>query len=275
MLGGVREKIMQTRSTQQVASVYGPVKSWRYGKSLGIDPIGAISTCSFNCVYCQLGEIEDKTLDRALFIPTEKIVADLELFAPWDVDVVTLSGSGEPTLALNLGEILEKVKIITAKPTLVLTNGTMLLDAKTSSELALADRVSVKIDAIEADRLRRINRPVAGLNVADILMGIKQFRSQFQGELAIQTMVLSCWSEETEAEYIRLVREISPTEIQLNTPTRPKPLKHELNARGNHVKADFVEYPVQVLQCVSLEVLEDLGKKIEKDTGIPVRHARL
>lgn len=264
---------MQTRSTQQFTSVYGPVKSWRYGKSLGIDPIGVISTCSFNCVYCQLGEIEEKTIDRALFVPTEKIVADLKLFAPWDVDVVTLSGSGEPTLALNLGEILEKIKIITAKPTLVLTNGTTLLDAKTRSELSLADRVSLKLDAIEADRLRRINRPVAELNLANILMGIKEFRSQFQGELAIQTMILSPWNNETQAEYIRLVSEIAPTEIQLNTPTRPKPLKRELSGRGNHVKTDSIPYPVKILQCVSAEILEDLGNKIEKATNIPVRRA--
>lgn len=52
---------------QAFFSVYGPVFSWRYGNSLGIDPIGQTSTCSFNCVYCQLGEIEQITRDRRLF----------------------------------------------------------------------------------------------------------------------------------------------------------------------------------------------------------------
>jgi wyosine [tRNA(Phe)-imidazoG37] synthetase (radical SAM superfamily) len=64
-------------------SVYGPVESWRYGRSLGIDPIGPISACSFNCVYCQLGEIEQPTDERQLFIPTAQILADLQAFAPW------------------------------------------------------------------------------------------------------------------------------------------------------------------------------------------------
>ena len=83
-------------------SVYGPVASWRFGSSLGIDPIGLVSTCSFNCAYCQLGEIEQKTEQRRIFITSEQISRDLSAFAPWDVDIVTLSGSGEPTLALNL-----------------------------------------------------------------------------------------------------------------------------------------------------------------------------
>lgn len=93
---------MPTETISPFTSVYGPVSSWRYGRSLGVDPIGQVSICSFNCVYCQLGEIEKKTSDRAIYIPTEQIIQDLKTFAPWDVDVITLSGSGEPTLALNL-----------------------------------------------------------------------------------------------------------------------------------------------------------------------------
>jgi wyosine [tRNA(Phe)-imidazoG37] synthetase (radical SAM superfamily) len=104
-------------------SVYGPLKSWRYGKSLGIDPIGKTSVCSFNCVYCQLGEIEIITKERRIFVPTETILNDLKSFAPWnEIDIITLSGSGEPTLALNLGEILKGIKKITNHQTLVLTN---------------------------------------------------------------------------------------------------------------------------------------------------------
>jgi len=60
--------------TSRFTAVYGPVSSWRYGRSLGIDPIGCVSTCSFNCVYCQLGEIEHKTSTRAIYVPTEQIL---------------------------------------------------------------------------------------------------------------------------------------------------------------------------------------------------------
>ncbi|MGK7878221.1 MAG: radical SAM protein [Xenococcaceae cyanobacterium] len=262
---------MSTQSTVRFASVYGPVNSWRYGRSLGIDPIGVLSTCSFNCVYCQLGEIEQKTRHRALFIPTEQILEDLQAFAPWDVDVVTISGSGEPTLALNLGEILRQIKVVTGKPTLVLTNGTMLGNPAVRADLAFADKVSVKLDAISPDQLRRINRPVTGLNWSDIWADTQQFRAEFRGELGIQTMILSTWNARAQAEYISLVQAIAPDEVQLNVPTRPKPLKRQLGGRGNHTPAESRPYRVQVFKCVSAEILQEFATKINKATGIPVR----
>ena len=69
------------------SAVYGPVSSWRYGRSLGIDAIGNVSTCSFNYVYCQLGEIKTKTCDRAIYVSTQEILDNLQAFAPWDAGV--------------------------------------------------------------------------------------------------------------------------------------------------------------------------------------------
>ncbi|WP_013323210.1 radical SAM protein [Gloeothece verrucosa] len=264
---------MLTESTAQFTPVYGPVKSWRYGRSLGIDPIGKISSCSFNCVYCQLGEIEQPTGDRALFVATSEILDHLKHFAPWDVEVITLSGSGEPTLALNLGEILREIKALTGKPTLVLTNGTLLTDAAVRSELAHADKVSLKLDAVNASQLKRINRPIREFNLAELVRGIKQFREQYKGELSIQTMVLVPWDDITINTYIELIKQINPKEIQLNTPKRPKPLQHQLEARGNHTQAEERFYPVQVLKCVSATVLEALATRIAQETQIAIKCA--
>jgi wyosine [tRNA(Phe)-imidazoG37] synthetase (radical SAM superfamily) len=258
-------------TTAKFHSVYGPVSSWRYGRSLGIDPIGTISTCSFNCVYCQLGEIEQKTSDRASFIPTTEIIEDLQAFAPWDVDVITLSGSGEPTLALNLGEIILKIKELTNKPVAVLTNGTLLIDPKVRQELSLADKVAVKLDSISEAQLQRSDRPVKNINWNDIWTGIEKFRAEFTGELAIQTMILTPWDSNTQTTYIRLMQSLLPDEIQLNTPSRPKPLKHELEARGNHISAEEVRYPVVNFRQINREVLQDFANKIYETTNISVR----
>lgn len=262
---------MSATLTTEFTYVYGPVKSWRYGRSLGIDPIGAVSTCSFNCVYCQLGEIERITRDRALFVPTEKIIQELQEFAPWDVDVITLSGSGEPTLANNLGELLTAIKKLTSRPTLVLTNATLLKDKTVCQELAIADKVSVKIDAVSPRRWQGVDRPATGVNFADVWEGISEFRVEYGGELGIQTMMLSNWDAEDIAEYIRRVRAIAPTEIQLNTPTRPKPLKRQLDGRGNHSSTEERPYAVQQLKCVSPEILQKFASEIQNATGIPVR----
>jgi wyosine [tRNA(Phe)-imidazoG37] synthetase (radical SAM superfamily) len=264
---------MNALLTHSFATVYGPVVSWRYGRSLGIDPIGQISTCSFNCVYCQLGEIEVISRDRRLFLPTAQIMADLERFAPWEVDIITLSGSGEPTLALNLGEILSQIKTLTAKPTLVLTNATLLDDAQVRQELSLADRVSVKLDGISEDLVRRINRPDLSLQLAKIIEGIEAFKTEFRGELSLQTMLLAPWSEEVKRQYIALLKRLQPKEIQLNTPSRPKPLKRELEGRGNHTGEELPAYPVQILKCISPEILAALAQELTDQTQIPVRCA--
>lgn len=261
-----------TASTSKFNPVYGPVSSWRYGNSLGIDPIGEISTCSFNCVYCQLGEIEVQTQHRQIYVPTEQILQALAEFAPWNVDVITLSGSGEPTLATNLGEIIIKIKTLTHRPTLVLTNGTTLGDPQVREQLALADRVSVKLDGISTAQLQRVNHPIKEINLSQLLTNIQEFRRIFPGELGLQTMMLSRWSSSERQEYQRWVKAIAPTEIQLNTPTRPKPLKHELAGRENHASPENLPYQVRKLKSVHPSILKDFAEEIQAQTGIPVRY---
>jgi len=211
------------------------------------------------------------TSDRAIFVPTDRILQDLQTYAPWDVDVITLSGSGEPTLALNLGDIITGIGTLTGKPVAVLTNSTLLGDASVRQALASADKVSLKLDAASSDRLRRVNRPAPGIALDEILAAARQFRSDFSGELAIQTMILVPWDEGDRAEYIEQMRVISPDEIQLNTPSRPKPLQHELDARGNH-SADDRPYEVRTFRQVSDRVLHEFSEEIRAATGIPVRY---
>lgn len=260
-----------TTISQAFCSVYGPVDSWRYGRSLGIDPIGPISTCSFDCVYCQLGQIEHQIRDRLVFIPTAQIVYDLQPFAPWEVDVITLSGSGEPTLALNLADILTQVKQLTQRPVGVLTNSSLLTTPAVRADLTLADFVAAKLDAVTANQLRRVDRPVPGIDLDQLLSGLGQFRQQYQGNLAIQTMLLNDWGDQAQLTYIRLMQDLAPDEIQLNTPTRPRPLVHQLNARGNQTTA-AQDYAVRHLKPVSHEALKSFGDRIQQATGIPVRY---
>lgn len=263
---------MNSAALPSFSSVYGPVQSWRYGRSLGVDPIGPVSTCSFDCVYCQLGEIEHKSRDRQVFIPTSQILRDLAAFQPWDVDVITLSGSGEPTLALNLGEILTLTKSLTGKPVGVLTNGTLLDRADVREELAISDQIAVKLDAVTEDGLRRVNRPVAGINLTTQWQGLKTLRQNYSGQLALQTMLLAPWSEVAQQEYIAQIKDLAPDEIQLNTPTRPRPLTHQLDARGNHSASDR-PYAIRQLKPVSGHTLKALGDRIQRETGIAVRVA--
>ncbi len=190
------------------------------------------------------------------------------------MEVITLSGSGEPTLALNLGEILQMAKQMTGRPTVVLTNGLLLGDAGVRADLAIADQIAIKIDAVTPDLLQRVNRPVQSLDLDQHWRDLEEFRQQYQGTLAIQTMLLSPWSESDQRAYIALMQRLAADEIQLNTPTRPKPLQHQLEARGNHPPEE-PSYPTRLLKPVEPEVLQDFGDHIQAATGIPVRYPQV
>ena len=253
------------------SSVYGPVHSWRFGRSLGIDLIGSTPTCSYNCVYCQLGEIDKHTIQRQIYVPTEQVVQDLRATNPWEpIDVLTFSGHGEPTLALNLGECLQVTKQLLKRPTVVLTNSSLMTDPTVRRALTTADIVAAKLDTVSPRQLQSINRPLRGIDLPAILLGIKQFRQEYKGCLAIQTMVLSRWSPEFEAVYIQYLNNLRPDEVQLNVPSRPRVMACQQNSYGDPVLGNR-PYWLRNLTCVGSDVLDTLATKIYDATQIPVR----
>lgn len=248
------------------STVYGPVESWRFGRSLGIDLILETSTCSFDCAYCQLGPIQDVTLERRLFVPTARVADDLRVVGWEDADVATFSGSGEPTLALNVGEALEEVARITGLPTIVLTNGTTLGDPEVRSRLDVASRVELKMDAVDEETFRLISRPVDGVTLEDIVAGAGAFRATYRGHLALQVMVMPV-SIERFAGLPAIVRRIRPDSIHLNTPRRPRPREFHLASRGSHGE---VPYPAVSLERVSPARLRAIGEDVADATGVEV-----
>lgn len=200
--------------------VYGPVPSWRLGRSLGIDMVStAGKTCSFDCLYCQLGRTVHPLAERREFVPLDRLISELERIAPVDADYATFSGVGEPTLASNLGAAIETARRILRLPVAVLTNSSLMPEEAMRSELALADFVVVKLDAPDEDMFRRVNRPTGPYSLDEILKGIRLFRGQHRGKMALQMMFI----EENRGCAVlmaRLAGELSPDEVQINTPLR-------------------------------------------------------
>jgi len=251
---------------ENTSSVYGPVHSWRVGLSLGVDLLCLNSICSFNCTYCQLGYIQVRINERYLFVPTDKLIADLAESDWKSSDIITFSGSGDPCLALNLGEAIDALKSITKKPTLVLTNGSLIHDPEVRKELGLSDRVYVKLDAGTEASFQRINRPVAGLSLDRIVEGAAELRSSYAGCLGVQMMILRPNAEEIENMALLLLK-IRPDEVQLNTPTRPYPQDWFLQSRGSH---DGVDYPAKPVKPISREKARDLALRLVEMTGLNV-----
>lgn len=249
------------------SSIYGPVKSWRLGWSLGVDVLLVDSICSFQCVYCQLGKIHQHTNNREVFVPTEKIISDLKDKDWKKADVITFSGSGEPTLAANLGETIKKIKELTRKKIVVLTNSTLLYKPEVRKELHHADKIFCKLDAWSDEVLRRIDRPVNGISLEKIISGIHLLRNEFNGFMAIQTMIMRKLTEFEIEELADIYCTIRPDEVQLNLPSRPIPKNYFIQTRGNEVEFDesFTR-----LKTITKDDLEDIRVKLSQLTHLQI-----
>jgi wyosine [tRNA(Phe)-imidazoG37] synthetase (radical SAM superfamily) len=198
---------------------------------LGVDVVcREKKVCSFDCIYCQLGPTKNKIKEREIFVSEEKIKEDLsEVIGKIDADVVTFSGTGEPTLASNLGEIIDVVREYTHLPLAILTNSSFMFNKEVRNELKKLDIVAAKLDAPNHELFKKINRPAEGLKFNDILKGIKKFRKEFKGTLALQMMFIDL-NKGYADEMAEIAEEIKADEVQINTPLRSSPIK-PLNER--------------------------------------------
>ena len=107
--------------------VYGPVPSRRLGRSLGVDLV-PFKTCSYDCIYCQLGRTTHKTIELKEYVPVDAVLDELagKLHNGPAPDFIGLAGSGEPTLHARIGDLIAGIKSLTSIPVAVLTNGSML-----------------------------------------------------------------------------------------------------------------------------------------------------
>ena len=204
--------------------VYGPVASRRLGFSLGVDII-PFKTCTLDCVYCQLGSTGRKTVRRGRWFEPEEILAQVKaaVDSGQKIDVITFSGSGEPTLSRDIGLLIRGIKKMTSVPVAVLTNGTLLTRKDVRRELAAADVVVPSLDAVPAALFRRVNRPHASLDSRRIVDGLARFREEFRGEIRLEVMLVEGVNDSPAAVKAlkAAVARIRPDRVELNTVVRP------------------------------------------------------
>ncbi|HZE20595.1 MAG TPA: radical SAM protein, partial [Desulfobaccales bacterium] len=164
--------------------LFGPVPSRRLGRSLGVDLIPS-KTCPYDCIYCEVGPTTRQTRKRFSY-RTQAIIAELaeHLKGPGAApDVITLAGSGEPTLNLGLGRIIQAIKEMTRIPVAVLTNGALLYLPEVRRELAPADIILPSLDAAREKTYHAINRPLPELTLESLLEGLAALHREFRGQV--------------------------------------------------------------------------------------------
>lgn len=207
-------------------TIFGPVPSRRLGRSLGIDVIPP-KTCSYDCVYCESGPTTHLTVKRQAFVEPERVIRDLTAYFeehPGGADVLTFSSAGEPTLYEPLGELIRDIKRhFQSVPLVVLTNGSLLWEAKVRQALLSADRVVPSLDAVTEKVFRNLNRPHPSLDLVVILEGLKAFRQDYRGQFHLEVMLVSGFNDEPdELNRMRpLIDLLNPDRVELNTVVRP------------------------------------------------------
>ena len=212
---------------------YGPVLSRRFGYSLGVDII-PYKICSYDCIYCQLGKTTKKTVERKSYIRiSREEFKDSFLSAisrKKKTDYVTFSGSGEPTLNLDIGMMIREVKMMTDIPVAVLTNGSLLSRQDVIEDIKDADLIKVSLDAPDQLVLQKINRPHPDIRFADLSRGLELLFNRFSGRVWLEIMLVRGINDSLEAayEYEAFINNLQNgcnsgclEKVHLNTPVRP------------------------------------------------------
>jgi len=230
--------------------IFGPVPSRRLGRSLGVDLV-PLKTCTYDCIYCQLGRTTCKTVERKEWAPLGDVVAELETALTRNPDYITLGGSGEPTLYCRIDELIDRIKAMTDLPVAVLTNGSLLWREDVRRQLMKADLVIPSLDAGDEAMFRWVNRPHQEISFEKLLAGLIEFRRMFRGQYWLEVLLLGNYGG-IEAEFANLIRSvelIEPDRLQLNTATRPPAEAHAIGLSPDRLArtAAMFDPPAEVI----------------------------
>jgi len=216
---------VKRRETARLA--FGPVPSRRLGRSIGINHIPP-KACTYSCVYCQLGRTDRMRTERARFYGADEVIRAVEErirraeAAGESVDALTFVPDGEPTLDADLGAMIAAVGGLGPRVA-VITNASLMGDPDVRADVAAADWVSVKVDAVTEATWRRIDRPAGGLRLDRILEGILRFSEAFEGSLVTETMLVAGRNDGSEdvGTVAAFLSDVKPSVAYISAPTRP------------------------------------------------------
>jgi wyosine [tRNA(Phe)-imidazoG37] synthetase (radical SAM superfamily) len=206
-----------------VAYIFGPVPSRRLGLSLGVDLLPP-KTCTYECLYCQVGRTTRRIIEPAPLVPLGDVLEDLrESLDKVTPDIITFSGSGEPTLHSGIDRVIDFVRGVTETRIAVLTNGSLFWRKEVRGRVLKADIIMPTLSTVFEETFRAIHRPHPDLHSAGIIEGLKCLREEYRGELFLEVLFVTGYNDsDREIEGLRgVIERISPDRIQLNTVVRP------------------------------------------------------
>jgi len=205
--------------------IFGPVPSRRLGSSLGIDVV-PFKTCDLDCIYCEVGKTNHLTIKRDHYINIDHMLEELKRIYPAvkdHLDVVTVTGSGEPTLNIDIKIIATEIKKIISHPLVLLTNSTLVTNNEVKDAMMLFDVIVPSVDAVSNEVFRKINRPHSSLNLINILDQLREFSHTYNGKLFIEVLLVEGINDNFEeiGKIATYIKTLKYDKVQLNTVFRP------------------------------------------------------
>lgn len=173
-----------------MSTIFGPVHSRRFGVSLGIDLSSSTKQCNFDCLYCELAPMRAIAHQHTI-TPVETILSDLAtaLKSHPNIDVITLTANGEPTMYPYLDELIAGIHAIKGDiQTLILSNSACLSDEAVFNALLKLDQVKLSLDAATPEVFKKIDRPAEGIKIDEIIDAIRRFSHLYTGKLFIEIL---------------------------------------------------------------------------------------
>ncbi len=224
--------------------IFGPIHSRRFGKSLGVDLSPSKKQCNFDCLYCELDPA--KTMDGYEEVVSVEEVTDAlkkALGEHGDIDFITLTANGEPTLYPYLSELIDEINTFkgTTK-TLILSNAANIDDVKVQEALLKLDEVKLSLDCATQKCLQKLDRSHKGIDVEKIKAGMLAFKSRYNGPLVIEILIVKTLNDSKEeiAKLNEYLLKLQPTRIDIGTIDRPpaydvKPVSYEKLLEISHL----------------------------------------
>ncbi len=232
---------------------FGPINSRRFGLSLGIDLSPDEKACNFDCLYCELDAA--KQTDVIINPPTVKeVISNVknELIKNPKIEVITITANGEPTLYDNLDTLVDALNEIKMdKKLLILTNASTVINPKIREILNKIDIVKLSLDCVSEKCFKKIDRPIDGLSIKNIIKGIQSFSKKFGNELVIEVLIVEGINDKASEikELNKVLQIIKPSRIDLGTIDRPP--AYNIKGVSSEVLKNLAEYfinlPVSII----------------------------
>ncbi len=208
-----------------IKTIFGPINSRRFGKSLGIDLSPSKKQCNFDCLYCELAPaVTMNSYDEVVSV--EDIMSSLKksLLKHKDIDVITITANGEPTLYPYLNKLIDRINLIQDRPhTLILSNGSTINNTDIQNSLLKLDSVKLSLDCASNKCLKKLDRSHKDISIEDIKNGMMSFRERYTKPLVIEVLFVKTINDKKiEIEAInKFLLELKPDRVDIGTIDRP------------------------------------------------------